>query len=119
MKIWAAFAVAVVMLSASSVTAQDAATLPGSSCSAPAADSEVFICPEKILTNNNGDFMVPSIWLRDERYGWVRLTACDAVVIDCGENYLKASGDTQGEAIEISLDDEDIPAPPAATEATA
>jgi hypothetical protein len=107
MKSWAAFAVAVVMLSAGSVTAQDAAPLPGSSCDPPGEEVDVFICPEFAFTKSQGSFVIPSVWVQDVRYGWVRMTACDELVIDCAENYIQTTTQVGTDAIEISLDDEE------------
>jgi hypothetical protein len=80
-------------------------TLPESSCPLPEAGADFVICPEDTLSNGNGSFVLPTVWIRDERYGWLRMTACDGVIVACETNYVRAEGVTQGEAVEIVLDD--------------
>ena len=95
-------------LSLQSVVAQNEA-LPDSSCPLPEETADVVVCPENTLTNGNGSFGYPTLWVRDERYGWLRMTPCDGVVVACETVVVRAEGLIQGEAIEISLDEDEEP----------
>jgi len=111
MKWLAAWAVALVFFTGGAVTAQDATPLPGSSCTAPAEGTDIFVCPEFTFTKPQGSFVIPSIWVRDARYGWVRMTACDELIISCAPNYIKTATEVSDDAIEIDLDEDDTSAP--------
>lgn len=80
--------------------------LAGSSCPAPSESADVVICPEYTITNANGSFAVVAVFVRDERFGWLKLTPCDGTIVECDRTYVRAQISGQGEAIEISLDDE-------------
>lgn len=96
----------VLALSAASVVAQGN-TFKDSACPPPADDADVVICPEQTLTTATGDYAMPTIYVRDARYGWLRMTPCDGAIVACESVYVDGSIAMPDELVEVVLDDDD------------
>jgi hypothetical protein len=71
--------------------------------------TDVAICIDDVLRRGDESFAATSITVLDARYGALRLTPCDDVIVRCEPIYVEAANVDPGELVEIELDNEPDP----------